>query len=215
MAPATPSHEGALRAFEIGTSGVLTAAPGTPMDIPGDAAKRLVLGLAAHPMANVLYAGFVAQNKLGVYSFDAGSGALTFVTTADNSGQALCWIITNTSGSALYISNTGDNSVSWYNASTPLAPVESQHLLLKAPGPTFTNGMGMVVPTSESFQLTLDQTGTHLYVVSQHTNPDFSVTNGNLLHTLTVAADGSLTEPGTPVQLPVSAQTRPWGVVAF
>ncbi|MDQ6827311.1 MAG: beta-propeller fold lactonase family protein [Gemmatimonadota bacterium] len=215
LAPTTPSRQGALRAFAIGATGTLTAAPGTPLDIPGDPTKRVVLGLASHPTQNVLYVGFVAQDKLGVYSYDGTSGALTFRTTANNSGHAICWIVTNSSGSALYTANTASNSVSWYNTTTPLAPTEAQHLVLKEPGPLYTDGMGMMVPTSEDFQLTLDPSGKNLYVLSQHTNPDFSVTNGNILHVLTVAADGSLTEPGTPVHLPVTTRTRPWGVVAF
>jgi 6-phosphogluconolactonase (cycloisomerase 2 family) len=215
MAPATPSHRGALRAFAISASGALIAAPGTPMDIPGDSGQRVVLGLAIHPTQPVLYAGFVAQNRLGVYSYDGNSGALIFRTTAINSGRAICWITTNVTGSALYTSNTTDNSVSWYNATNALAPTESQHLVLKEPGPLYVDPTGTKVPTSQAYQLTLDPVGTTLYVISQHTNPDFSVTSGNLLHVLSVATNGSLSEPGTPVRLPVATRTRPWGVIAF
>lgn len=215
LAPTTASHQGALRAFVIGASGTLTTAAGTPLDIPGDAAKRVVLGLASHPTQNVLYAGFVAQNLIGVYSYDGTSGALTFRTTAANSGKATCWIITNASGSALYTSNTADNSVSWYNSTNALAPVEMQHLVLKEGGVTYTDPMGNVVPTSEVYELSLDPTGKFLYVLANHTNPDFTVTNGNILHTLVVAADGSLSEPSTPTHLAVSTHTRPMGVVVF
>lgn len=91
MAPGTPARQGALRSFVIGSSGTLTPAPGTPMDIPGpvDPMTHVVLGLAVHPTQNVLYVGFVAQDKLGVYRYDATSGALTFVTTVGNSGKAM------------------------------------------------------------------------------------------------------------------------------
>lgn len=217
MAPATPSKVGALRAFSISAAGALTAAPGTPMDIPGpaDPMTHVVLGLAVHPTQNILYVGFVGQSKLGVYRFDPTSGALTFQTSVANSGKALCWVITNASGTAAYTTNTATNSVSWYNTSNALAPVESQHLVLKETGPTYTDAMGMMHITSEAYQLALDPLGKNLYVVSQHTNPDFTVTNGNLLHVLTVGTDGSLTEPGAPIHLPVATTTRPWGVVAF
>ncbi len=217
MAPGTPSHQGSLRAFAVSAAGTLTAAPGTPLDIPGpaDPMTHVVLGLATHPTQNVLYVGFVAQNKLGVYRFDPASGAMTFQTTASNSGKAICWIVTNKSGSAIYTTNTADNSVSFYNASNPLAPTEAQRLALKEPGPMFINDKGMMMPTSEDFQLTLDPSGQHLYILSQHANPDFSVTNGNLLHILTVAADGTLSEPAAPLHLPVDTRTRPWGVLAF
>ena len=217
MAPGTPSHQGSLRAFAVSAAGTLTAAPGTPLDIPGpaDPMTHVVLGLATHPTQNVLYVGFVAQNKLGVYRFDPSSGAMTFQTTAENSGKAICWIVTNASGSAIYTTNTADNSVSFYNSTNALAPMEVQRLALKEPGPMFTNDMGMMLPTSEDFQLTLDPSGQHLYVLSQHANPDFSVTNGNILHILTVAANGSLSEPAAPLHLPVDTRTRPWGVLVF
>lgn len=215
LAPFTPAHQGALRAFAIEPNGRLTPAPGTPQQIPGPADQRAVLGLWTHPTQNVLYVGFVQQNKLGVYTFDPSSGALTFQTTASNSGQAICWIVASGTGDALYTSNTGDNSVSWYGTANPLQPVERQHLVLREPGPLYAGPMGMLLPTSEAFQLTLDPAGSHLYIVSQHTNPDFSAPNGNKLHTLTVAADGSVSEMAAPLPLPVDTRTRPWGVVAF
>lgn len=216
MAPLAPSPAGSLRSFKLASDGTFTPAPGTPLNIPGDSAmSRLVLGLAVHPTQNILYVGFVTQDKLGVYNFDSGTGALTFQTSVLNSGHAICWITTNATGSAVYTVNTADNSMSWYDATSPLAPVEDQHLLLKNPGPSYMNGMGMPVPTSQAFQEALTPDGKFLYVVSQHTNPDFSVANGNMLHALTVAADGSLAEAGTPVALPVDTHTRPWGLVAF
>lgn len=218
MAPVAPTPEGALRAFQLASDGTtITPSPGTPVDIPGtdSAISHLVLGLAVHPTQNVLYVGFVTQNKLGIYNFDAGSGALMFHASAANSGQAICWLVTNATGSAVYAVNTGDNSMSWYDSSDPLSPVEDQHLLLKNPGPSYMNPKGMPVPTSEAFQEALTPDGKYLYVVSQHTNPDFSVANGNMLHALTIAPDGSMSEPGTPVELPVDTHTRPWGLVAF
>lgn len=216
LAPVTPSHQGGLRGFSIGESGALTPAPGTPQNIPGEPTMRAVLGLATHPTRNVLYVGFVQQSKLGVYTFDERSGALTFHGTAENSGKAICWMVTNRSGSALYTSNTADNSVSVYDLTNPLEPRERQHLLLKARGPLYTGPTGgPPSPTSEALQLALDPEEAHLYVVSQHTNPDFSAPNGNKLHVLTVSADGLLSEPHDPLVLPVETRTRPWGVLVF
>lgn len=88
MAPVAPSPQGSSRAFQLSADGTFTPSPGTPVNIPGtdSATAHLVLGLAVHPMAHVLYVGFVTQNKLGVYRYDAGSGALTFESTAANSG---------------------------------------------------------------------------------------------------------------------------------
>ena len=54
-----------------------------------------------------------------------------------------------------------------------------------------------------------------MYVVSQHANPDFSVGNYNYLHLVKINGDGTLTEQGDPIQIPVSNRVRPQGVVVF
>jgi hypothetical protein len=64
-----------------------------------------------------------------------------------------------------------------------------------------------------AFELALDPTGRYLYAVSQSTDPSFP--QGNQLHTLAVARDGSLTEPHAPVILSASAvgaDAHPQGV---
>ncbi|HKG90496.1 MAG TPA: beta-propeller fold lactonase family protein [Gemmatimonadaceae bacterium] len=214
LAPTAPTPAGSLRAFRIGTDGALTAVPGTPMEIPGPTPmSRMALGLWAHPTQRVLYVGFTLQDKLGVYDY-ATDGTLTFRTTAANSGKAICWILVNPSGSTIYTTNTLTNSLSRYDAASPQAPVERQHLVLREPGPTFTF-MGMQVPTSQDFQEALSPDGKFLYVVSQHANPDFTAPNGNKLHTISIAADGTLSETVAPLQLPVATTTRPQGVIVF
>lgn len=169
--------------------------------------KQGVLGLAVHPTQPLLYAGFVQQDRLGVYRYDSETGALALQGVAANSGKALCWIVVNADGRWLYTSNTGDNSISYYNLANPQAPVETQMLALKEPGPLFRTPMGMMLPTSESFQLALSPDETRLYVVSQHGYPDFSAPNGNVLHTLAVAPDGSLSAEG---EMPELAGATAW-----
>ena len=214
LAPTAPTPAGSLRAFRINDLGALVPVPGTPMQIPGpEPMKRMALGLWSHPAAQVLYVGFTLQNKLGVYSY-ASNGVLAFQRAVPNSGKAICWIFVTPDGRSIYTVNTLTNSVSTYDAANPLVPVERQHLPLRAPGPLFLF-MGMPVPTSQSFQEGFAPDGRNLYVVSQHVNPDFSAPNGNKLHTLNVAADGTLIEPTEPIQLPVSTRVRPQGVVVF
>lgn len=55
-----------------------------------------------------------------------------------------------------------------------------------------------------------------LYVVSQNTNFYYAETvNNNWLHVLAVQPDGTLTEPGEPIQLPVSSAVIPHGVAVY
>lgn len=79
------------------------------------------------------------------------------MTTAANSGVATCWLTVNPTGSRLYTANNADNSVSAYDLTDPLAPVELQHLGL-------TRG-------SAAYQLCLDPAGDVLYVVSTSAHP--------------------------------------------
>lgn len=214
LAPIAPAPAGSLRAFALSTGGTLPPAPGTPLQLPGGPAMmRVALGLGAHPSQPVVYVGFTLQNKLGVYTYGP-DGALTYVTAVANSGMALCWVRPTRTGATLYTSNTLTNSVSRYDATNALSPVERQQLVLREPGPTYPL-MGMQVPTSQAFQLALAPDERTLYVVSQHTNPDFTAANGNWLHTVAVAADGTMSETVAPLQLPGGTRVRPQGVVAF
>lgn len=170
-------------------------------NIVADAARRL------------LFVANGGSNTIAVLRM-AADGALTYVTAAANSGAAICWVRATRTGRALYTSNTLTNSVSRYDATSPLAPVERQHLVLREPGPAYPL-TGMPVPTSQSFQLALAPDERTLYVVSQHASPDFAAPNGNWLHAVAVAADGTMSEAVAPLQLPVATRTRPRGVVVF
>jgi 6-phosphogluconolactonase (cycloisomerase 2 family) len=157
----------------------------------------------------------MSRRQLGVYTYDQ-AGKLTFVRAVPNSGLAICWITIDRNARFLYTSNTADNSVSVYDLSNPLNPVEIQNLKLRNPGPPLP-----LVPPSPAlfysglFQLTLDPTGRFLYVVSHETTLDNSFPAGNQVHILRVGRDGRLTEPNAPVPLPVPANAHPQGVVAL
>ncbi len=198
---------GTLRSFTI-SNGLLTPVAGTPQELPDMSGGAL--GLWQHPSANVLYVGFPVVNKVGVYAIDAATGGLTY-KTAVAAGAAACWIRTNKSGNRLYVLNSGENTVSVYNTSNPWMPVSLGKLTLKNSGPLYTNN-GASFTTSEDFSLNFSPSYKTLYVVSQHTNKDFSIGSYNYLHALAVDADGMLTENTEPVQLPVPATLRPQGV---
>ncbi len=205
---------GTLRSFEITTAGTLTPLAGTPYVLPmGAMPDNGALGLWQHPSGSALYVGLPAQGKVGVFAVNNATGALT-MQSAVSAGKAACWLRSNNMGDHLYVLNSGDNTVQLFNTSNPLSPVSVQTLELKNSGPEYPGG-GSTVKTSECFSLHLSPDESTLYVVSQHTNTDFSIGNYNYLHTVQVAADGKLTEMATPVQLPVPSNVRPKGLVVI
>lgn len=62
------------------------------------------LGIWSHPSQNILYAGFVTRNQLGVFSYDH-FGRLKFVNAVNNSGQDICWVLVNKQATRLYTVN--------------------------------------------------------------------------------------------------------------
>jgi 6-phosphogluconolactonase (cycloisomerase 2 family) len=159
------------------------------------------LGLWTHPARPILYAGFTSMDRLAVYTFDS-TGHLTFIRTVLNSGKAICWIRSNTTGTRLYTANTADSSISVYDSTSPLEPVEIQHLKLQ--------GLG------NPLQITVDPRGTFLYVVTQRGSASVPLGQGNTLRALRIeAVTGKLIQDGTSiVSLPVPPGTRPQGVTA-
>jgi len=159
------------------------------------------LGLWTHPTRPILYAGLTSTNRLAIYTFDP-TGHLSRVRTVPNSGKAICWIRSNAAGTRLYTSNTGDSSISVYDSTLPLQPVEIQHLKLK--------GLG------NPLQITVDPRGTFLYVVTQRGDASIPLGKGNTLRALKIEkVTGRISEErGSVVQLPVPPGTRPQGVAA-
>jgi 6-phosphogluconolactonase (cycloisomerase 2 family) len=211
-----PAPVGTLRSFEIGSSGTLTAVADTPYTLPLGAMPpdNGALGLWEHPSADILYVGIPVQGKVGVFNIDQSTGALSLQTTVA-AGKAACWIRTNDSGNRMYVLNSGDNTVQVYDSSNASAPTSIQVLELKNSGPTYPGPGGVPFKTSEAFSLHFSTDENTLYVVSQHTNPDFTIGNFNYLHKLEVSDNGMLTESGEAIQLPVANTLRPKGTVVI
>ena len=201
---------GTLRSFQIENSGKLSAVAGTPYIINGIGGA---LGLWQHPNTNILYVGYPLSGIIGIYSISESTGSLNFQSTVV-AGPAVCWLRTTKNGNYLYSLNSSENSVSVFNSSNASAPALLAKIILKDSGPTYISG-GKPNATSEDFGLAFSADEKILYVISQHTNPDFSIGNYNYLHGLIVAADGTLSEPLDPVQLPVAANIRPQGIKAI
>ncbi len=198
---------GTLRSFSITGAGKFMPVAGTPYAVPSGMGGAL--GLSKNPKADILYVGFPVAGKVGVYKIGL-NGSLAFQSAVD-AGAAACWLRTTKSGNALYALNSGENTVSVFNTWSAASPVSVQKFALKHPGPLY--GMpGMMFTTSEDFGLAFSPDENTLYVISQYTNKDLTLGNYNLLHTLKVATDGTLTEPGEPLEIPVDASVRPQGI---
>ena len=194
-----------LRAFMIGSNGLLTDVPGSPLSPPFvGGIQAAPLGLATHPSQNLLYVGFVNVARLGVYSIDPTTGALTFVTHVANSGNEICWLTITKDGKSLYTDNMASNSISHYDLTDPRNPVEVQHMVMKDAG------------SGGAFELALDPAEKLLSVVEQRTTLNAADPKGNEIHVLQVSANGSLTEaPFSPIMLPVPSNAHPQGIVVL
>jgi 6-phosphogluconolactonase (cycloisomerase 2 family) len=193
-----------VNTFRIGDDGSLIAAPGGPASAGTNA--PLLLGAAANPRFNIVYAGFTSSSQVGVFTYDE-TGRTTFVNTATDAGTAPCWSVVSADGRYLYVSNTASNSIGVYSLADPLHPAQIQNLVLAGPHGNATTGQ------ANSFEIALDPTGHSLFAITQSSNPAFP--QGNQLHTLQVSSNGTLSEPDAPILLStagVPANAHPQGV---
>jgi 6-phosphogluconolactonase (cycloisomerase 2 family) len=195
---------GLLQSFEI-HSGYLKQ--NEPLALPAEAfqgisAPRLPLGLTINPSAPVLYVGLPTASKIGVYTFNR-SGDLKFLSTAPNSGQAVCWLRSNRSGNRLYTSNSGDHSISVYDTTNPYSPTEIQKTVLTTQG--------------NLFQIALDPSDSFVYAIEQRSAASIPQTEGNAIHVLKIdSSSGQLTElPNQTKSLSVPNDTRIQGIAIF
>ncbi len=182
----TPSS---IRVFRIKANGSVGLLSTTPVP-NGD---HVFLGEIMHPTKGVMYAALPADSLIGVYRYSTTTGALTFVTTVANPGQLACWFAMDKAATRLYTAESMSNSVTVYDITNPLLPVQIQHLSLIS-----TSGDG------GPGNIALDQTGQFLYTV-----------NRSSLHVLNVAADGTLTESIQPVNMGVPAGNYPFGLATI
>ncbi len=182
------------------------AAPVTP---------PLLLGLAQHPTQNIIYAGLVGANSVGVFTFD-GSGNLTLADTLAAQGKGQCWTTVSANGKFLYTVDTGTNSVGVFSLADPLHPVQIQEFTLG--GPQNSTGDSTAARETTDFEFALNPSGTTLYVIDHRTDAAGTFPQGNALHVLTVATDGTLSESArSPLFLPsnIPAGADPQGVAVI
>jgi 6-phosphogluconolactonase (cycloisomerase 2 family) len=205
----TAAQGNTIAPFRIEGDGTLQLAPGGNVGAPG---SPLLLGTAVHPKLNIIYAGLTNASKLGVFTFDE-TGRTSFVTSVPVQGAATCWVTVTADGTYLYTADTGTNSVGVFSLADPLHPVQIQEFALG--GPLAPPGAPAGERDTAAFQLALDPSGRSLYVIGQSTSPTLSFPQGNQLHVLKVAHDGTLSEPAGPVifsTADVPANARPQGL---
>jgi 6-phosphogluconolactonase (cycloisomerase 2 family) len=199
--------------FQIGGDGALTpvasGAVGAPVTPP------LLLGLAEHPTQNIIYAGLTGASQVGVFTFD-GDGNLTLVRTVSVQGHGPCWVTVSADGKFLYTIDTGTNSVGVFSLADPLNPVQIQEFVLG--GPQNSSGSATAARETTDFEFALDPSGKFLYVIDHDTSATGDFAQGNALHVLSVAADGTLSESAnSPLFLPsnIPAGADPQGVAVI
>jgi DNA-binding beta-propeller fold protein YncE len=189
---------------------VAALAPGATTAAPA------LLGAAANPNLNIIYAGLTGLSEVAVFTYNA-SGQLTFVgATAPNNqgGTAPCWAAVSPDGKFLYTGDTGSDSVGVYSLADPLHPVQIQEQFLGGPltPPGSPPGTAREVT---AFQVAVDPSGRFVYAISQNTSANGTFQEGNQLHILAVGPDGKLSEPNGPVILPagtVPGTAHPQGI---
>ena len=197
---------GLLQSFRIEENGSIHQNPPLPL-VTSDftsAAPPLPDGLWPHPNLPLLYVGYVAANRLGVYRWNE-DGRLSFIRTVPNNGVAICWVRVNRRGTRLYTSNTvsasGDTStLSTYDITDPENPVEIQTPQLIGQG--------------NARQITLSDDEKFLYAITGRFSTKIPNGQGNALHIFAIQEDGTLSER-SPIDIPVPAGTLSQGVAVY
>jgi 6-phosphogluconolactonase (cycloisomerase 2 family) len=201
--------------FRIAADGALKPVSSGGVGAPVTSPSPLLLGLAQNPTENIIYAGLTGANQVGVFTFD-GAGNLTFIDTVSVEGHGPCWTLVSANGKFLYTVDTGTNSVGVFSLADPRHPVQIQEFVLG--GPQNSTGNPAVARETTDFEFALDPSGKTLYVIDHQTGPVFDFPQGNALHVLSVAPDGTLSESASsPLFLPsnIPAGADPQGVAVI
>jgi DNA-binding beta-propeller fold protein YncE len=224
-----PQVRGQLQSFRLDAAGRLS--PVSKLAIPETAVGKapevpsIPLGIWDHPTRNLLYAGLVTRNQLGVFRYD-DTGRLSFLAAVPNSGQDICWLRTNAAGTRLYAVNNlpredakdSGGTVTVFDISGARAekPVEIGRVELPLPLGTFVNNRTAAQPNSAPFQFALDSEEKYLYVISQRINQLPANTNvqGNIIHTVELSASGKMKVVASQHLGPdgVTPRARPHGI---
>jgi 6-phosphogluconolactonase (cycloisomerase 2 family) len=208
-----------LAPFQVQGNGTLTLAPGgnvAGQNPDSTAAPPALLGADVNPHRHIVYAGLTGLAEVAVFTYDE-TGRLSFVgATAPNGdgGAGPCWVAVSPDGKFLYTGDTGSDSVGAYSLADPLRPVQIQEFFLGGPLTPPGSPPGTARQTTV-FQVAVDPSGRFVYAIGQNTSATGTFPDGNQLHVLAVARDGTLSEPQDPVlftQAGVPGDAHPQGI---
>lgn len=106
---------GAVEAYNIGTNGVLTPAPGTPF-----CAGTTPSAITSHPYSTFVYVTDSTQNQITTFGVDTTTTSATFGALIPRStppvatGTQPAGVVVDPTGRYVYVSNRGGQSVSGY-----------------------------------------------------------------------------------------------------
>ena len=203
----TTEESGLLRVLSLSSGGRLATTPGSPYTLPdslfinGPRPQPVwPAGLSSVARAGILYTGIPNYGSIVAYDYDA-AGRLTLQSEAfDPSAFLPCWSVVSPDGHWLYFANAGTDNVSvWNLRPDPRHPRLAQTVALRGGG--------------NPWNLRLDPSGHFLYIITPRQVRQIPPGEGQLLHSLRIAADGTLSETAdSPVPLPVALDTNPFGL---
>jgi DNA-binding beta-propeller fold protein YncE len=204
---------GVLRAFELSSTGELQLSRGSPFELPnslfpdGRPTPVWPAGLSASPTRSVLYTGIPNHDSIAYFDFTA-TGQLSVIGGASDPyvrrPSLPCWSVVSKDGHRLYFADAGSDDVSVWDVETdPRHP----HLLQ-----TYELSGG-----GNPWGLRIDPTGQLLFVIAPRQVYQVPEGQGQLLHALRLAADGTISDAidGSPVTVPIPPQTNMFGLAVL
>jgi DNA-binding beta-propeller fold protein YncE len=204
----TTEESGVFRVLQMSATGALVQAPGSPMSLPSGVFANGYIpnpvwpaGLSSAPGKSILYTGIPNNGSIAAFAFSA-AGELSFLSDeTDRQGLLPCWSVVSADGRRLYFANAGSDDISvWDIATNPTTPRLLQTFGLAGGG----NPWG----------LHLDATDQLLFVITPRQVYQVPEDQGQLLHALRLASDGTIDDEvfGSPAPLSVAADTNPFGL---
>jgi DNA-binding beta-propeller fold protein YncE len=201
-------ESGVFRVLTLSPSGHLAVAPGSPDPLPDSLfttnGPRPVpvwpAGLSTSPTAPVLYSGIPNYGSIVAYDYDTAGRLRLDSQSFDGAAYLPCWSVVSPDGHWLYFANAATDNVSvWDLSGDPRHPRLHQTVALRGGG--------------NPWNLRLDPAGHFLYIITPRQVRAVPPGQGQLLHSLRIAPNGTVTEiPSSPVPLPVALDTNPFGL---
>jgi DNA-binding beta-propeller fold protein YncE len=190
-----------IEPFVVNGDGSLTPVKNGTAGLPAN--PPLVLGLVEDPIHHIIYSGQAPAGGVATFTYSS-TGKVSYVGSVASKGAATCWLNISPDGKFLYATDSASDAISVYSLANPLKPTLVQEFYLKGPTTLYTDRTA-TGPTSQDFQFSFDPTGKYIWLVNHTVDDNFQ--QGNQLHTLEVAANGTLSEANGPQFFPASLVT--------